>query len=104
MKEEMQIKKMSNFLWRCTPIPTAEMCDEVAEILYRAKYRKPIEAEKKKYAIVNIGCDVETQGIFEFTEEQFEFLNDVFTELNTHSAYQCMPSIFIDQVKKGGEG
>ena len=35
-----------------------------------------------KYKILNIGCDDATEGIFEFNKEQFEFLNNVFTELN----------------------
>lgn len=61
-----------------------------------------------KYKILNIGCDDETQGDFEFTKEQFEFLNNVFTELNKNSAYSCMPKIYIDEVadhptEKGGE-
>ena len=61
-----------------------------------------------KYKILNIGCDDETEGIFEFTKEQFEFLNNVFTELNKNSNYGCMPKIYIDEVfdhqtEKGGE-
>ena len=61
-----------------------------------------------KYKILNIGCDDETEGNFEFTKEQFEFLNNVFTELNKNSTYGCMPKIYIDEVvdhltEKGGE-
>lgn len=60
-----------------------------------------------KYKISNIGCYDETEGIFEFTKEQFEFLNNVFTELNKNSTYGCMPTIYIDEVdnhptEKGG--
>lgn len=60
-----------------------------------------------KYQILNIGCDDETEGIFEFTKEQFKFLNNVFTELNKNSDYSCMPKIYIDEVvdhptEKGG--
>ena len=51
----------------------------------------------KKYLISNIGCDDTTHGIFEFTEEQFEFLNKVFMELNKNSEYGCMPTIYIDE-------
>ena len=49
----------------------------------------------KKYEINNLGCDDETTGVFEFTEEQFEFLKEVFTELNKFSTYSCMPTIDI---------
>ena len=51
----------------------------------------------KKYKITNIGCDDETEGVFEFSEEQFEFLNKVFTELNKNSHYGCMPKIYIEE-------
>ena len=61
-----------------------------------------------KYKILNRGCDDETEGIFEFTKEQFEFLNNVFEELNKNSTYGCMPTIYIDEIadhptEKGGE-
>ena len=61
-----------------------------------------------KYKILNIGCDDETEGIFEFTKEQFEFLNNIFTELNKNSTYGCMPKSYIVEVvdhptEKGGE-
>ena len=52
----------------------------------------------KKYEISNVGCDDITEGIFEFTEEQAEFLNKVFTELNKISSYGCMPTIYIKEV------
>lgn len=51
-----------------------------------------------KYKILNIGCDDETEGTFEFTKEQFEFLNNVFVELNKNSTYGCMPKIYIYEV------
>ena len=54
----------------------------------------------KKYEICNLGCDDETTGIFEFTEEQFNFLNSVFTELNKISTYGCMPTIHIKCVEQ----
>ena len=50
----------------------------------------------KKYIITNIGCDDITEAVFEFTEAQFEFLKSVFDELNTHSKYACMPTIYIE--------
>jgi hypothetical protein len=53
-----------------------------------------------KYRIENIGCDDITRGVFEFTEEQFEFLNNVFTELNKDSTYVCMPTIYIEKEKE----
>ena len=53
----------------------------------------------KKYKIENVGCDDETVGVFEFTDEQFEFLNRVFTELNEYSEYGCMPTIHISSVE-----
>ena len=55
----------------------------------------------KKYRIENIGCDDTTAGIFEFTEEQANFLNRVFTELNEYSAYCCMPTIHIELAEQG---
>ncbi len=51
-----------------------------------------------KYKIINIGCDDETEGVFEFTEEQYEFLNKTFKELNKNSTYGCMPKIYIKEV------
>ena len=51
-----------------------------------------------KYKILNIGCDDETEGAFEFTKEQFEFLNNVFVGLNKNSTYGCMPKIYIYEV------
>lgn len=52
----------------------------------------------KKYKITNYGCDDETEGIFEFSEEQADFLNNVFTELNKNSTYGCMPTIYIKEI------
>jgi hypothetical protein len=52
----------------------------------------------KKYKITNIGCDDETKGVFEFTEEQYVFLENVFSELNKNSTYGCMPTIYIDEI------
>ena len=54
----------------------------------------------KKYKIRNIGCDDETEGIFEFTEEQYNFLNKTFEELNKNSNCGCMPEIYIDPTDK----
>ena len=51
-----------------------------------------------KYKIINVGCDDATEGEFEFTEEQYQFLKRVFEELNKNSEYQCMPTIYIDPV------
>ena len=51
-----------------------------------------------KYKILNIGCDDETEDTFEFTKEQFEFLNNVFVGLNKNSTYGCMPKIYIYEV------
>lgn len=65
--------------------------------------RRLIDHEKPPvteiYIISNIGCDDETYGNFEFTKEQFEFLNSVFTELNKNSSYPCMPTIYIDPIE-----
>lgn len=60
-----------------------------------------------KYKITNIGCDDTTEGFFDFTKEQFEFLDSVFKELNKNSTYGCMPKIYISEVtnhstEKGG--
>ena len=60
------------------------------------------------YKITNVGCDDTTEGIFDFTQEQFDFLDNVFTELNKNSSYQCMPKIYIEEVvvhptEKGGD-
>lgn len=53
----------------------------------------------KKYLIENIGCDDSTEGVFEFTGEQADFLNSVFTKLNANSYYGCMPTIYIKSVE-----
>ena len=60
-----------------------------------------------KYKIQNIGCDDITEGVFEFNEKQFEFLNNVFKQLNKNSTYGCMPKIYIEKTinypaEKGG--
>lgn len=59
-----------------------------------------------KYKITNVGCDDITEGIFALTEEQYEFLNNLFEELNKNSTYGCMPKIYIDEMteKEGGKG
>lgn len=49
------------------------------------------------YRIRNVGCDDETEGVFTFTEEQFEFLKGVFEKLNEYSTYGCMPRIYIEE-------
>lgn len=56
-----------------------------------------------KYKITNIGCDDETEGVFELSKEQFEFLNNLFNELNKNSTYSCMPKIYIYELD-GGDG
>ena len=62
---------------------------------------------KEKYVIYNKGCDDTTKGIFEFTKEEFLFLNNLFKELNKNSYYGCMPKIFIykqdNLIEKGCE-
>lgn len=40
-----QIEEMAAELWHNTTIQEAEMCDEVAEYLYEAGYRKQVEVE-----------------------------------------------------------
>jgi hypothetical protein len=55
----------------------------------------------KMYKICNVGCHDETECVFAFTDEQAEFLDTVFTELNQHSDYGCMPTIYIKSVEQG---
>ena len=50
---------------------------------------------KGKYVIYNEGCHDTTEGVFEFMEEEFLFLNNLFEELNKNSQSGCMPKIFI---------
>lgn len=52
-----------------------------------------------RYKIRNVGCDDITEKEFEFTEEQYYFLDKVFEELNKESFYQCMPNIFIEEME-----
>ena len=40
-----QIEEMEAFLWHNTLIPDADLCDDVAESLYNAGYRKQREGE-----------------------------------------------------------
>ena len=58
-----------------------------------------------KYKITNVGCDDITVGVFELTEEQYKFLENLFEELNKNSTYGCMPKIYIDGMteKEGGK-
>lgn len=53
--------------------------------------------QNEKFIITNIGCDDETTGIFEFTEEQYVFLKNTFEKLNKNSTYGCMPKIYIER-------
>ena len=53
--------------------------------------------QNEKFIVTNIGCDDETTGIFEFTEEQYVFLKKTFEELNKNSTYGCMPQIYIER-------
>lgn len=59
-------------------------------------------AKKKSYTIRNYGCDDTTTAEFEFTEDEFSFLKQVFAELNTHSSYCCMPVIYIEERENNG--
>lgn len=52
-----------------------------------------------RYKIRNVGCDDETVKEFEFTDEQYYFLDKVFEELNKESFYMCMPNIFIEEME-----
>ena len=52
-----------------------------------------------RYKIRNVGCDDITEKEFEFTDEQYYFLDKVFEELNEESFYQCMPNIFIEEME-----
>ena len=52
-----------------------------------------------KYKITNIGCDDKTEGVFELSKEQFEFLNNLFNELNKNSTYLCKPKIYIFELE-----
>lgn len=54
----------------------------------------------KQYKIINIGCDDETLGVFELTEEQYKFLDKTFEELNKNSDCGCMPEIYIEPMDK----
>lgn len=49
------------------------------------------------YEITNIGCDDETCNTFDLTENEYKFLNMIFTELNKQSYYDCMPKIYIEK-------
>jgi hypothetical protein len=71
------------------------LAENIADDILAEGFTLYREGEKKKYDICNMGCDDETQGTFEFTEEQYRFLDEVFTELNKNSTYGCMPQIFI---------
>lgn len=57
-----------------------------------------------KYKIINVGCHSETEGVFELNKKQYEFLNNLFEELNKNSTYECMPTIYIEEEKEGGKG
>ena len=52
----------------------------------------------QKYKITNLGCDDQTEGVFDLTDEQFEFTDALFKMLNENSHYGCMPKIYIDKV------
>lgn len=52
----------------------------------------------KRYKITNYGCDDMTEGVFYLTDDQFEFLDELFKMLNKNSSYQRMPRIYVDKV------
>ena len=48
---------------------------------------------KKPYLIENIGCDDTTTAILELTQQEFDFLNNIFEKINKNSSYGCQPKI-----------
>ena len=57
-----------------------------------------------KYKIINVGCHDETEGVFELTKEQREFLDNLFEELNKNSTCECMPTIHIEESTEKEDG
>lgn len=50
----------------------------------------------KKYEITNACMEDSITVPFEFSEEQFSFLREVFDKLNSHS-FPCAPLIYIEE-------
>lgn len=53
------------------------------------------------YEITNLGCDDKTCDTFDLTEDEYKFLNMIFTKLNNKSYDAYMPTIYIE--KKEGK-
>lgn len=52
-----------------------------------------------KHTICLVGCDDSTEFEMDMTEEQLIFLKKVAIKANNTSEYNCMPRLFIDDVK-----
>ena len=61
-----------------------------------ANHRNEFELLKKPYLINNIGCDDTTTAIIELTQDEFDFLNNIFQQINKNSSYSCQPKIEFD--------
>lgn len=49
------------------------------------------------YEITNLGSDDETCDTFDLTEDEYKFLNMIFTKLNNKSYDAYMPTIYIEK-------
>lgn len=51
---------------------------------------------KKEYLVENMGCDDTTYAVLKLTQKEFEFLNNIFEQINKNSSYSCQPVINFD--------
>ena len=53
-----------------------------------------------KHIICLVGCDDATEVEMEMTDEELEFLRNVARKVNNKSSCECMPTLYIDDVKE----
>ena len=55
---------------------------------------------KKVYQISLVGCDDETVFKMELTDEEYKLLKKVSGKANAISTYDCMPRMYVEEIKK----
>lgn len=60
--------------------------------------------DKSEYCISLVGCDDETCFTMALTAEQAETIKLVAEKANETSTYDCMPKMYIYEVKESGNG
>ena len=55
---------------------------------------------EKVYQISLVGCDDETVFKMELTDEEYKLLKKVGDKANATATYNCMPRMYVEEIKK----